>query len=98
MNKIACLSMIAIIAFSCKTEQSQVKSDLESANLKGKVWKIDKTIHDAEAKCACPAAMKTECNQSQYVYDNNGNLIESNAIDENGIINTFITGEVSVQK
>jgi hypothetical protein len=79
--------MIVIIAFSCKSEQSVLKSDLELANLKGKVWKIDKTFHDANGKCSCPAATKTECNQSQYVYDKEGNLTESCTIDENGKIN-----------
>lgn len=87
MKKSASILVIAIIAFSCKSEQSHLKSDLEIANLKGKVWKIDKTIHDANGRCACPAAMKTECNQSQFVYDNKGNLIESCKIDENGNIN-----------
>jgi len=87
MNKSAGILMIVIIAFSCKSEQSSLKSDLELANLKGNVWKIDRTFHDANGKCACPAATKTECNQSQYVYDKNGNLTESYTIDENGTIN-----------
>ena len=87
MNKSVILLMIAFIAFSCKSEQSQLKSDLAVANLKGNVWKIDKTIHNANGNCVCPAAMKTECNQSKYVYDEKGNLLESYTIDENGSIN-----------
>jgi len=31
--------------------------------------------------------LKTECNESKYVYDSKGNLLESYTIDENGIIN-----------
>jgi hypothetical protein len=87
MKKSASLLMIAIIAFSCKSEQSHLKSDLAIANLKGNVWKIDKTIHNANGNCVCPAAMKTECNQSIFVYDKKGNLLVSCTIDENGSIN-----------
>ena len=77
MKQFAALLLIAVFAFACKSEKSYVKSDLEAANLKGNVWKVDKTIHDANGKCACPAATKTECNQSKYVYDKKGNIIES---------------------
>jgi hypothetical protein len=87
MEKILSLLLIAVFVFSCKSEKSSIQSDLEASNLKGKIWKIDKTIHDASGGCACPAAMKTECNKSQYVYDKMGNLIESCTIDENGDIN-----------
>jgi hypothetical protein len=87
MKKSVNLLMIAFVAFSCKSEQSHLKSDLEIANLKGKVWKIGKTVHDANGKCACPAAMKTECNQTEYVYDTKGNLLVSYTVDENGSVN-----------
>ncbi len=79
--------MIVFIAFSCKSGQSHLKSDLVTANLKGNVWKIGKTVHDANGKCACPAAMKTECNRTEYVYDKKGNLLVSYTIDENGSVN-----------
>jgi hypothetical protein len=85
MKKSVCLVIIASIAFSCASEQSQLKSDLAIANLKGNVWKIDRTIHDTKNKCAC--AIKTECNESKYVYNEKGNLLESYTIDENGKIN-----------
>jgi hypothetical protein len=85
MKKSTGLMIIAIIAFSCKSEQSHLKSDLILANLKGNVWKIDRTIHDTQNKCAC--ALKTECNESKYVYDSKGNLLKSYTIDENGSIN-----------
>ena len=77
--------MIAFIAFSCNSEQYHLKSNLVTANLKGNVWKIDRTIHDTKNKCAC--ALKTECNESKYVYDSKGNLLVSYTIDENGSIN-----------
>jgi hypothetical protein len=85
MKKTLVFLFIAIIAFSCKPEQSKIKSDLELANLKGNVWKIDKTIHETDYKCAC--AMKAESNRSKYVYDREGKLLESCTIDENGIVN-----------
>jgi hypothetical protein len=85
MKKSVTLLLIAFVAFSCKSEQSHLKSDLETANLKGKVWKIDRTIHDTEYKCAC--SMKTECNQSKYVYNEKGNLLAWYTIDEYGLIN-----------
>jgi hypothetical protein len=87
MNKSVILLMIAFIAFSCKPEHSHLKSDRIIANLKGNVWKMDKTIHDAKGNCVCPAAMKNECNQSKYIYDKKGNLLVSYTIDENGSIN-----------
>jgi hypothetical protein len=85
MLKSSGLLIIAIIAFSCKSEQSHLRSDLRLANLKGNVWKIDRTIHNTQNKCAC--ALKTECNESKYVYDSRGNLLETYTIDENGKIN-----------
>ena len=85
MKKSISLLLIAFVAFSCKSEQSHLRSDLETANLKGKVWKIDRTIHDTQYKCAC--SMKTECNQSKYVYNEKGNLIKAITIDENGSVN-----------
>jgi hypothetical protein len=87
MKKAAILLLIAIIAHSCKSEKSHLKSDLVIANLKGNIWKIDKTIHGTDSKCACPAGMKTECNKSKFVYDKKGNLAESYKIDENDSIN-----------
>jgi hypothetical protein len=85
MKKSFGLIIVAFIAFSCKSEQSHLKSDLSLANLKGNVWKIDRTVHDTENKCAC--SIKTECNEAKYVYDSKGNLVESYTIDENGTIN-----------
>jgi hypothetical protein len=85
MKKSVQLLMIVFIAFSCNSEQSRLKSDLQSGNLKGNVWKIDKTIHKTGNTCGC--VLKTECNQSKYVYNEKGNLVEWYTIDENGSIN-----------
>ncbi len=87
MKKASILSVIALIVFSCNYEKLHIKSDLETANLKGNISEIDKTIHNTDSKCACPAGMKTECNKSKFVYDKNGNLAESYKIDENDSIN-----------
>lgn len=87
MKKSVSLLLIAFVAFSCKSEQSHLKSDLEIANLKGNVWKISKTVHDANGKCTCPARMKTECNKTEYVYDAKGKLLVSYTVDEFGSSN-----------
>lgn len=86
MKQLTSLLLIAIIAFSCKSEKTDLKSDLELANLKGKVWKIERNIHNANAGSACPAAEKVMCNQSIFVYNERGNLIESSDIDDRGNI------------
>jgi hypothetical protein len=62
-----------------------MKSDLALTNLKGSVWKIDKTIHKTGNSCGC--VLKTDCNQSKYVYNEKGNLLTWYTIDEFGLIN-----------
>ena len=62
-----------------------MKSDLAASNLKGPVWKIDKTIHGTGNSCGC--VLKTDCNQSKYVYNEKGNLVAWYTIDEYGITN-----------
>jgi hypothetical protein len=86
MKNLTCLLLIAVVALSCKSGNTSIKNDLELANLKGSVSQIDKTFHDASAKCVCPAAQKSECNQMSYMYDKKGNLIESTGVDENGAV------------
>jgi hypothetical protein len=85
MKKLSILSIIVFIVFSCNSEQSQMKSDLALTNLKGSVWKIDKTIHETGHTCGC--VLKTDCNQSKYVYNEKGNLVAWYTIDEYGLIN-----------
>jgi hypothetical protein len=79
------LLIIAFIAFSCKYEHSHLESDLKLSNLKGNIWKIDKTIHETSSACGC--ALKTECNRTRSVYNEKGNLSELCTIDENGDVN-----------
>lgn len=85
MKKSIGLLIIAFIFFSCKSGQTNKKSDLALANLKGSVWKIDKTVHETGSACGC--VLKTECNKSNSVYNEKGNLSELYTIDENGVIN-----------
>jgi hypothetical protein len=85
MKKSICLLIAVFILFSCKPEKLHLKSDLAASNLKGSVWKIDKTIHETGKTCGC--VLKTDCNQSKYVYNEKGNLLAWYTIDEYGIIN-----------
>jgi hypothetical protein len=61
MKKYLSFLLIALSAFSCKSEQTHLKSDLQAANLKGNVWRIDRIVNDTKNKCAC--AIKDECNK-----------------------------------
>jgi hypothetical protein len=84
MKKLLTLFITALVVISCNSGKTGGSSDLELANLKGKVSQIEKTFHDAGAKCACPAAQKDDCNKSVFTYDEKGNLMESSKIDDNG--------------
>lgn len=87
MKQLASLLMIAFIAFSCNTEKSNAKSDLEESNLKGKVWKIEKNIHETNQNMRCPCGgEKDECKQMLFVYNKKGNLVESSELDDQGKI------------
>ena len=70
MKQLAGLLFVVFFAFSCNSRNSDIselsKSDLASANLKGKVWKIQKTIHRVGDNCRCPAAERDECNQASF--------------------------------
>jgi hypothetical protein len=85
MKQLAGLLTIAVIAFSFNSQTSNLKSDLEVSNVKGNVWKIQKTVHKVEG-AVCPGAEKSDCNKALYVYNKKGNLIESSEVDENGKI------------
>jgi len=90
MKHLAGLILVALFAFSCNNQNSDLsalrKSDLEESNLKGKVSKIQKTIHTVGDNCRCPAAEKDECSQASFMYNEKGYLIESCDIDNNGNI------------
>jgi hypothetical protein len=85
MKQSVSLLIILFFAFSCKQTQQIQKSDLVSENLKGNVWKIEKTIHTTGNKCGC--VLNDECNKSKKIYDNKGNLLTLYTIDEFGNTN-----------
>lgn len=82
MKNIQFFPFLLMIMISCQNEP--VISDLQKENLKGRVWKINQTIHETGGDCLCPAAEKTECNITNSVYDKHGNLVSSTGIDEDG--------------
>ncbi len=84
--KLTAILFMFIAIFSCNSGNNNVRSDLQQANLKGKVQQIDKRIHYATSRIACPAAERNECNQSSYIYGENGNLVVSSEIDDKGNI------------
>ena len=55
MKQLTTIIFLVIIACSCNMGKTNFKSDLEFANLKGNIWKIDKTVYDTEAKSVCAA-------------------------------------------
>jgi len=84
MKIISAFFFFAVVVISCNQETPIVQSDVESANLKGKVWRVEKTIFEAKSKCSCPAAQRAENNKTKYVYNRNGNLIESYTLTDEG--------------
>jgi hypothetical protein len=74
---------IVVFAISCNSESVIMKTDLDLSNLNGKVWKVEKRIHDASVGCVCPSA-QDECDQSLTIYDKKGNIAQSFDIDPNG--------------
>lgn len=77
---------MSVIVFACNSENSKPETDLAGANLKGKVSKIQKTIHDANAIPCCPAAEKSDCKEAIYVYNEKGFITESSNLDVDGDI------------
>lgn len=86
MKRLIPIILLTVIACSCNKTQIDNKTDLESANLKGNVWKINKTVFDMEAQSTCPAADCGEGNQIVYEYNKEGWLIESSSLDVDGNI------------
>jgi hypothetical protein len=84
MKKTSFLCLIAILAVSCSTQNTQIKTDLAAANLKGKVKSVTKTIHNNDGTICCPFADVMECNQTAMTYDEMGNVTESSLFDRNG--------------
>jgi len=86
MKQFACLLIISVSILSCNSGKHNLRSDLNESNLKGKVWKIEKTIHNADAKVRCACGEGDECNQTRSVYNEKGNLAESADIEIDGKI------------
>lgn len=81
MKKLAELFFIAIIAISCNTK----KTDLEESNIKGKVWKIQETSFKGEEKFGkYQIGDKNYYGHSLYIFNERGNLIESQVLDRKG--------------
>jgi hypothetical protein len=86
MKKLTGFILILFVAVSCNSEKSNFKSDLEAANLKGRVWKIQKKIFKADASAQCPACGQDEDKEKLFVYTEKGNLAESTNFDDDGNI------------
>jgi hypothetical protein len=84
LKQFAGLLMIIILIISCNTEKGTMKSDLEASNLKGKIWKIQRTVYKVGDKVKCPACQRDNDKNSFYVYDTEGKLIKCSEMDENG--------------
>jgi hypothetical protein len=84
LRQITGFLMIICLLFSCDSERSNVKSDLVASNLKGKIWKIQRTIYKVGDKVKCPACQRDNDKNSFYVYDAEGKLIKCSEMDENG--------------
>jgi hypothetical protein len=84
MNKSILLASVAIVVFSCNSHSPQ-KSDLAVSNLKGNVKKVSRIVNETGESCGC--TIKTDCNQSEYVYNEKGNLVAYYTLDENKVTN-----------
>ncbi len=84
MKKNTFILLVFFFAISCKSERYTPKTDLEASNLKGRVWKIEKTIFKASDNSKCPCSGLNEDKQTFYTYDDKGNLTESVKVDEDG--------------
>lgn len=91
MNRnIAIILMFSALLMSCSSKKNDLedkKNDLEELNLKGKIWKLKETTFEGEEKFG-----KYQIGDKRYyghqllVFNEDGNLIESQNLDENGII------------
>ena len=77
---------ILIFSFSCKQSPTPHPSDLEAANIKGNVAKLENIIHSANASACCPAAESNDCKQVIYFYNDKGNLAEYSTLNIDGEI------------
>lgn len=96
MRQLIFLFLIVVFSFSCNSGRNGLRSDLEMANLKGRVWKIEKTVHDTKESCNCPASMRSDSKRSLIVYNENGFLAESSTIGDEG--NVLVNSKYSYRK
>lgn len=84
MNKY--FSIILVFA-SLLTSCSSNKNDLEESNLKGKIWKLKETRYEGEEKFGkYQIGDKRYYGHQLYVFNEEGNLLESQRLDRNGKI------------
>ncbi len=87
MKQCAAMLLTLVLFYSCNSEKRNYQSDLEESNLKGKIRKVEKTIHNADEKITtCPCGEKEECKQTLTVYNEKGKLTESVTLDIDGKI------------
>jgi hypothetical protein len=84
MKQFAGLLLTAVFVLSCNSDKSRLRSDLEISNLKGNIWKIQRTIHKVGDMVKCPACQRDNDKNSFYVYNEKGNLIKCSEMDDNG--------------
>ncbi|GAB4258226.1 MAG: hypothetical protein Kow0027_25690 [Saprospiraceae bacterium] len=79
-----------ILAFaSLLTSCSSNKTDLEKFNLKGKIWKVTKTVYEGEERFGkYKIGEKRYYGHQLYIFNEKGNLLESQQLDRKGKIET----------
>jgi hypothetical protein len=87
MKNPALLSWVIFTAISCNSQNSghsgSKSNGLALANLKGKVSRMQKTLHQVK-NSTCPAAGCGNIKQQITLYNEKGNSVESYSINENG--------------
>lgn len=87
MKNLSLLSWIIFTILSCNLQNSghsaSKSNDLALANMKGKVSRMQETLHQVK-NSTCPAAGCDNINQQIKLYNEKGNMVESYSINENG--------------
>jgi hypothetical protein len=86
MKQIANYLICLLVIFSCGTKKTTLQSgmtDLNAANLKGKVFQVRENFHKVGEAC-CPGGDKGDCSQITVLYNEDGYTIESVKIGVNG--------------
>jgi len=78
---------LILILVALLTSCNSKKNDLEESNLKGKIWKVKETRFDGEEKFGkYQIGDKSYYGHQFYVFNEDGNLIESQQLDRKGKI------------